>query len=344
MPPMDAVLSTAPPCSAIQALTASEVHSSGAHRLTSKVLVNRPWSCSINGPYAGLVPALFTRMSMLPNRSSVRSTQRLAASSSTACAATPRALSPICAAAASALSCLREVTTTFAPASASCCAIANPIPRDAPVMIAVRPVRSNDMSAHFGDLDRGGLVSVLAQFLTGDGTLVHLVRAVGEAQRAQVRPRQGKREVVGHPAAAVHLNRSVDDRQRDLRSRHLDRRDLRLRCLVADRVHQVCGLEREQPDHLDVDACLGDPVLDVGVLADRFAEGDAGLRPLAHQFQCPLGHADCTHAVVDAAGPEACLADREALAFALEHVFEWHPHVLEVNFGVALAVLIPEYR
>jgi len=188
------------------------------------------------------------------------------------------------------------------------------------------------------------LVSVFAQFLTGDGALVHLVRAVGEAQRAQVRPRQGKREVVGHPAAAVHLNRSVDDRQRDLRSRHLDRRDLRLRCLVADGVHQVCGLEREQPDHLDVDACLGDPVLDVGVLADRFAEGDTGLRPLAHQFQCPLGHADCTHAVVDAAGSEACLADREALAFALEHVFEWHPHVLEVNFGVALAVLIPEYR
>ena len=37
-------------------------------------------------------------------------------------------------------------------------------------------------------------------------------------------------------------------------------------CLVADRVHQVGGLEREQPDHLDVDARLGDPVLDVGVV------------------------------------------------------------------------------
>jgi hypothetical protein len=61
-----------------------------------------------------------------------------------------------------AASCLREVTTTFAPASASCCAIAKPMPRDAPVIIAVRPVRSNDISAHLRDLDRGGLVSVLA--------------------------------------------------------------------------------------------------------------------------------------------------------------------------------------
>src|SRR5246127_2172857 len=307
MPPMDAGLTTAPPCSAIHALTASEVHSSGAHKLTSKVFANRAWSWSISGPYAGLVPALFTRMSMPPKWSTVRSTQRLAASSSTAWAPTPRAFSPICAAAASALSCLREVITTFAPASASCHAIANPMPRDAPVTIAVRPVRSTDISAHLRDLDRGGLVSVLAQFLTRDGALVHFVRTVGKAQRAQMRPRQRERKVVGHTAAAVHLDRPVDDRQRDLRSRHLDRRDLRLRGLVPDRVHQVSGLEREQPDHLDLDACLRDPVLDVGVLADRFAEGDPGLRPLTHQFQRPLGHADCTHAVVDAPRPEACL-------------------------------------
>jgi hypothetical protein len=37
---------------------------------------------------------------------------------------------------------LRAVSTTLAPATASCAAMARPIPRDAPVMIAVRPVRS----------------------------------------------------------------------------------------------------------------------------------------------------------------------------------------------------------
>src|ERR1700753_934218 len=150
-------------------------------------------------------------MSMRPNRSTVSSPERLAASSSTAWAPTPRAFAPICAAAASALSCLRAVTTTFAPTSASCCAIASPMPRDAPVMIAVRPFRSGDMSARLRDVDGGRLAGVLAQLQPGDSALVHLVRAVGEAQRAQMRPGQGKREVVGHPATAMHLYRPVDD-------------------------------------------------------------------------------------------------------------------------------------
>lgn len=38
IPPMEAVLTTAPPCSPIHAVTTSEVHISGAHRLTSKIL------------------------------------------------------------------------------------------------------------------------------------------------------------------------------------------------------------------------------------------------------------------------------------------------------------------
>ena len=67
----------------------------------------------------------------------------------------------------------------------------------------------------------------------------------------------------GHAAAAVDLDRAVDDPQRDVRRGDLDRRDLRARVLVADRVHQPRGLQREQAHHLDVDARLGDPVLDV---------------------------------------------------------------------------------
>ena len=78
--------------------------------------------------------------------------------------------------------------------------------------------------------------------------------------------------------------------------------------------------------------------------ADRLAEGDPGLRPLAHQLQRPLGHADGPHAVVDTAGTEPGLADREALTLALEHVLGGHPHVVEVDLGVALAVLVAEHR
>jgi hypothetical protein len=43
-------------------------------------------------------------------------------------------------------------------------------------------------------------------------------------------------------------------------------------------------------------------------------------RALAQRFECPLGHAGSAQAVVDAAGPQARLADRQPLTFALEDV------------------------
>src|SRR6185312_4134158 len=119
--------------------------SSGAHAFTSKVFANRSRPCTIIAPYAGLVPALLTKMSTLPNLFRAMSMQRRAWSSSTACAATPTALPSIWAAASSAASCLSEVRTTLAPAVASACTVANPIPREAPVMIVVLPHRSADV-------------------------------------------------------------------------------------------------------------------------------------------------------------------------------------------------------
>src|SRR6476619_6851967 len=233
---MEAMLITEPPCSPIQASVASAVHSSGAHRLTSKVFAKRSWYCWIIGPYAGLVPALLTKMSMLPNVSRARLMQRQAWSSSTACAATPMALPAIWAAASSAVSCLRDVTTTLAPAA-------------------------------------------------GDGVLVHLVGPVGQPQGAQVGGGHGEWEVVGDPGAAVHLDGAVDNLQRDVGGGDLDGRDLGLRLLIADRVHHVGGLEGEQPDHLNVDARLGNPVLDVGIVGDWLAAGDPRLGAFAHQLQ-----------------------------------------------------------
>ena len=52
----------------------------------------------------------------------------------------------------------------------------------------------------------------------------------------------------------------------------LDRRDLDARALVADGVHQPGGLERQQPGLLDLDARLGDPVLDDALVGERLAE------------------------------------------------------------------------
>jgi hypothetical protein len=135
------------------------------------------------------VPALFTRMSRLPKRSIVSSTHRAAASSSTACATTPNALAPTCAAAASADSWDREVSTTLPPAVAMAWAVAKPMPLEAPVTIAVRPVRSKEfMSCHLWFGARAGrqLIAVLAQFLPGNGPLARLVGSVRKAQGAHL--------------------------------------------------------------------------------------------------------------------------------------------------------------
>src|SRR3546814_20062915 len=73
------------------------------------------------------------------------------------------------------------------------------MPRDAPVTIAVLPVRSSPAMSVRLDF------AVLAQFLLGDGALLHLVRAVGQAKGAPVGVSHREREVVGDAATVVTL-------------------------------------------------------------------------------------------------------------------------------------------
>src|SRR5438270_1678611 len=87
----------------------------------------------------------------------------------------------------------------------------------------------------WGRFTRGSLA---AQFLARQRELVHLVGTVGQTKRTQVRPHAGQREIVGNAAAAVDLDRPVDDPQRDLRHGELDPGDLDAGMLVADGVHQ----------------------------------------------------------------------------------------------------------
>ena len=108
---------------------------------------------------------------------------------------------------------------------------------------------------------------------------MHLVRAVGEAQRARVR-------VAYAPAG----NRRTGRRRRGPGSpsrspgrpcwapRTLIMAISLARDLVADRVHHVGGLERQQARLVDHDARLGDALLRHGLLGDRLAEGDARAR------------------------------------------------------------------
>src|SRR5207244_6268060 len=75
------------------------------------------------------------------------------------------------------------------------------------------------------------------------------------------------------------------------------------------------------------------------------AEGDAFGRALAHLLERALGLTDEPHAVMDASGPEAPLSDLEPAPLAEQDVRRRHPHVLHLDFHVAVRrIVIAEDR
>ena len=135
------MLTIAPPCSPIQARCASCTQASAPSALTSTILRAAPRSMSISGPATGLMPALLTSRSRLPNVSMVRRTASARCSGSSALPATAIAWSgpPRAATASSSASGLRAVRQTRAPSSTSRWAMPRPMPRLAPVTIATLP-------------------------------------------------------------------------------------------------------------------------------------------------------------------------------------------------------------
>ena len=159
------------------------------------------------------------------------------------------------------------------------------------------------------------------------------VGTVGEAQAARARVGADQKFVVD-AGGAVRLDRPVDHLAGDVGRDDLDHRDLLLRDLVADGVHQVRRLQHQQARLLDHAARFGDPLLPHGLARDLGAERDAAGQPLHHQLERALGEADEAHAVVDAAGTEPSLRDLEAAPFALQHVGRGHAHVGEIDLHV----------
>ncbi len=94
------------------------------------------------------IPALLTRMSIVPNAASPAATAATRLSASVASICTAKACPPalrICAASASNRSSRRAASTTAAPCAASTCAKRAPRPEEAPVTSATRPVRSAEL-------------------------------------------------------------------------------------------------------------------------------------------------------------------------------------------------------
>src|SRR5712692_1913644 len=189
-------------------------------------------------------------------------------------------------------------------------------------------------------LAMASLLHPLPELEAPDLAAVDFVGAVGEAQRARMGPHGGQREGLADAATAVDLHGAVDHSQRHVRHRDLDLGDRLLGSLVAHGVHHPGRVEHQQPRLIDLDARLGDALERDVVLAQPLAEGHPLVGALAHELERALGHADLTHAVVDAAGAESALGDLEAATLAEQHVRRRYPDVLEEHLAVAVGRIV----
>ena len=135
-----------PPPSRITGATCWLIRS-GPSRFTEKTFCQYSSVISLTVTGAGLMPALLTSTSMRPKRSTTFSTKPGMASQSPTWQARPSTSPPVAERISSATrsqsSCLRELTTTEAPAADSPSTMARPMPLVEPVTMATLPVRSN---------------------------------------------------------------------------------------------------------------------------------------------------------------------------------------------------------
>ena len=110
----------------------------------------------------------------------------------------------------------QRLVAPLVDAAGSCCTLADRFQRAADGFPEEERGAARRLPPRSG---RDRLLAVALGLLPRDRHLVDLVGPVGEAQRAQVRRTSRQREVVATPAAAVDLDRAVDDLQRDLRAR-----------------------------------------------------------------------------------------------------------------------------
>src|SRR5688500_20339204 len=83
------------------------------------------------------------------------------------------------------------------------------------------------------------------KLVPGDGLEMHLVRPVGQPERARVGPGVGQERVLADAGGTMRLNRAIEHALRDVRRHDFDHRNLGARRLVAYGVHQVRRTERQ---------------------------------------------------------------------------------------------------
>src|SRR5712671_5110715 len=178
---------------------------------------------------------------------------------------------------ASQASALRLDITTLAPSRAIASALARPMPRLEPVTTATLPSRLNGDAVSWARLSSVmalpiGLREIFAQLLLGDRLAVDLVGTVGKTQHPGACIGISQMKILADPGAAADLDGAIDDPLSHVGGHHLDHGNLGPCGLVADRVHHVGGVQRQEARLVDLDAGLRDPMVRYTVVRDGAAE------------------------------------------------------------------------
>ena len=120
---------------------------------------------------------------------------------------------------------------------------------------------------------------------------MYVVRPVCEPQRAYVRPRERESRIAAHPECTVRLNGAIEHPKRGVRHYDFDHRNLGPGLLVADRVHPVRSVERQEPRLVDIHARICDIAPQSTLLGERGAESPARQASAAQELEGALGGA-----------------------------------------------------
>src|SRR6266404_6779311 len=126
---------------------------------------------------------------------------------------------------------------------------------------------------------------VLSQFEFRYCCAMDFVGSVSQTQCAHARPRRCKLEVLRHSATAACLDGAIDDPQRHVRSDNFYHCDLCASGLVANRIHHVSRLQRQQSRLLDFNARRRYIGLNGPLSGNWFAERHARPNALAHSLE-----------------------------------------------------------
>ena len=138
----------------------------------------------------------------------------------------------------------------------------------------------------------------------------------------------------------MHLDGLVDDLAALLGHHRLHGTHPHPRLGVAEHVHGLRGTQHHQAHRLHLDTAAADDFHVLAEVDQLLAEALTAEATVDHHLDRLLGNTHRTHAVVDAARPEAKLRDLEATAFAEQDVVLRHAHVGEADVHVAVGCVV----